>query len=383
MTAFTVTGRLLLDGRLQPGAVVVDGSTIAAVVPESGLSAATLPEPVLAANIVSPGLIDLQINGGFGFDLGDSDEALRVLAARLPATGVTAFLPTLVSRDVAGYRAAREVFATARSARGARALGLHLEGPFINLRRAGAHAHGPIQGATDALIDDFLQGDDIRLVTLAPERPGALAAIARLRAHGIAVSLGHTDATFDQFVAGIDAGATMATHLYNAMSPFQHRAPGAVGAVLADDRIIAGVIADGVHSHFAALNLALKAKGAYGLALVTDAVAAAGCAPGRYRLGAQTIVSDGTAARLEDGTLAGSTLTMDRAVRSMITFAGARAEQALTMATEVPARLLGRTDIGRLTVGAAADLVLWDTSMQVTSTFIAGVAAYQAAGRGQ
>ena len=193
---------------------------------------------------------------------------------------------------------------------GARALGLHLEGPFISLQRAGAHAHEPIRSAADALIDDILRGDDIRLVTLAPERPGALQAIARLRAHGVVVSLGHTDATFDQFVAGIDAGATMATHLYNAMSPFAHRAPGAVGAVLTDDRIVAGIIADGVHAHYAALNLALKAKGPAGLALVTDAVAAAGCAPGRYRLGGPVVISDGSTARLEDGTLAGSTLTM-------------------------------------------------------------------------
>ncbi|HET6283401.1 MAG TPA: amidohydrolase family protein, partial [Polyangia bacterium] len=270
MTAFTVMGRVLVGGRLETGAVVVDGGTIAAVLPQAALAAATLPQPVVRANVVSPGLIDLQINGGFGFDLGDSDEALRELAARLPATGVTAFLPTLVSRDPAAYRAAREVFASsasARSATGARALGLHLEGPFISLKRAGAHEHEPIRSAADALIDDILRGDDIRLVTLAPERPGALQAIARLRAHGVVVSLGHTDATFDQFVAGIDAGATMATHLYNAMSPFAHRAPGAVGAVLTDDRIVAGVIADGVHAHYAALNLALKAKGAAGVAL--------------------------------------------------------------------------------------------------------------------
>ena len=382
--SFTIKGRLLAGGGLQPGAIIVAGSTIAAVVPEADLTRVALPEPIFATNIVSPGLIDLQLNGSFGFDVGDSAEALLALGARLPAAGVTGFLPTLISRDAVDYRLARKAFATAQAQRGstgARALGLHLEGPFINAARAGAHGREPIENASEALMDEILDGDDIRLVTLAPERAGALAFIARLRAHGVVVSLGHTDATFDQFVAGVDAGATMATHLYNAMSPFEHRAPGAVGAALTDDRVVAGIIADGVHTHFGALNLALKAKGATGLALVTDAISAAGCAPGRFMLGGRTVFSDGASARLEDGTLSGSTLTLDRAVRIMVSLGGARPEEALTMASEVPARLLGLDNIGRLAPGADADLVLWDDALEVTTTFIGGQSVYSRAVR--
>ncbi len=227
------------------------------------------------------------------------------------------------------------------------------------------------------LADALIDGDDVRMMTVAPERPGALDLIGRLRERGIVVSLGHTDATFDQFSAGIDAGATMTTHLYNASSLFHHRAPGAVGAALVDERVVAGLIADGVHAHFAALNLALRAKGPDGLVLVTDAVAAAGCGPGTFALGGETVVSDGAAVRLSDGTLAGSTLTMDRAVRTMLTFTGAQLEDALTMATETPARVLGLTSQGRLQVGADADLVLWDNALEVSMTIVGGDLVYQ------
>jgi N-acetylglucosamine-6-phosphate deacetylase len=373
---YSVTGRLLIAGTLQGGAVIVDGATIAAIVGESELSAMALPEPVLRANIVSPGLIDLQVNGGFGCEVGEDAAALRGLCAALPATGVTAFLPALVTREPEAYRSARRAFANARGAPGARMLGLHLEGPFIAPSRAGAHRRDLIRDPDDRLADQLTDGDDVRLMTVAPERPGALELIRRLRDRGIVVSLGHTDATFDQFVAGVDAGATMTTHLYNASSLFHHRAPGAVGAALVDERIVAGLIADGVHAHYAALNLALRAKGPDRLVLVTDAVAAAGCGPGTFSLGGETVVSDGTAVRLGDGTLAGSTLTMDRAVRTMLTFTGAQLEDALTMATETPARVLGLTTQGQLQVGADADLVLWDNALGVAMTFVGGALVY-------
>jgi N-acetylglucosamine-6-phosphate deacetylase len=301
---------------------------------------------------------------------------MRALAAALPATGVTAFLPTLVTREPEAYRRARHAFAEARGAAGARMLGLHLEGPFITPSRGGAHRRDLILEIDHHLTDELLDGADVRLVTLAPERPGALELIANLRARGVVVSLGHTDATFDQFIAGIDAGATMTTHLFNGMSLFHHRAPGAVGATLTDERVVAGIIADGVHAHFAALNLALRAKGPDRLVLVTDAVAAAGCGAGTFSLAGEAVVSDGAAARLADGTLAGSTLTMDHAVRNMLTFTGAQLEDALTMATETPARVLGLPGAGRLQVGGDADLVLWDNAMEVAMTIVDGIAVY-------
>ena len=163
-------------------------------------------------------------------------------------------------------------------------LGLHLEGPFLAPGKKGAHTLDAIEAADDALFDELLAEDAVRLVTLAPERPGALDRIARLVERGVLVSLGHSDATFEQFEAGIDAGARMATHLFNAMSQLDSRAPGAVGAALVDERVTVGLIADGVHTHPANLVLAARAKGTHGIALVSDMMAAAGMPPGQYSL---------------------------------------------------------------------------------------------------
>jgi N-acetylglucosamine-6-phosphate deacetylase len=195
----------------------------------------------------------------------------------------------------------------------------------------------------------------------------------------VAVSLGHTDATAGELTAGVDAGATMVTHLFNAMSPFNHRAPGAVGAALVDDRVVAGLIADGIHADPLALRLALAAKGAGGLALVTDATAAAGLGPGRFQLGGTDLVSDGRAARLASApaTLAGSALTLDQAIRNFVAYTGAAIEDALAMATSVPAWLLGLGDRGRLAPGACADLVLWSDTLEVEATFFGVDGAYR------
>ncbi|HXT95157.1 MAG TPA: N-acetylglucosamine-6-phosphate deacetylase [Polyangia bacterium] len=375
---FAVTGRLLVDGRLVPGALVVEGERIVEV--RTG-AAGELPAPRLDAAIVSPGLIDLQCNGAFGFEVGGDAAALRALGARLPSTGVTSFLPSIVSAAPAHYRAVAIAFATARTGPGAAPLGLHLEGPLLSPIRAGAHAPPAIAEA-DATLDDVLDElcatGAVRLVTLAPERRGALVLLKRLVEAGVVVGLGHTDATFDQMIAGAAAGATLVTHLFSAMSPFHHRAPAAVGAALTDDRLTVTLIADGVHAHPAALNLALRAKGPAGIALVTDAVAAAGAPAGTYTLGGRTIVSDGESARLADGTLAGSTLTLDRAVRAMVALGGAQLEDALSMATAVPAARLGLADRGRLEVGRRADLVLWSADLQVASTVVGGSVVFEA-----
>lgn len=376
----SVAGRLLVDGNLIRGAVVVEGGRIVDVRIGDERNVGPLPEPRLEADIVSPGLVDLQVNGAFGLEVCGDPVSLRALAAQLPSTGVTTFLPTLVSSDAAAYRAARAAFDAARETPGARMPGLHLEGPLLSPARAGAHRADAIAaaGATfDDVMDELLGAGVVRLVTLAPERPGALAFINRLRQAGVVVSIGHTDATFEQAVAAIDAGATLATHLYNAMSPLQHRAPGVVGAALADDRLTIMLIADAVHVHPAALNVALRSKGPERTVLVTDAIAAAGATPGRYALAGVEVISDGQTARLADGTLAGSTLTLDRAVRVMTSLAGARLEDALAMASTVPASAIGLADTGRIAVGQTADLALWSSNMEVTATIIAGALAYR------
>jgi N-acetylglucosamine-6-phosphate deacetylase len=382
---FAVRGRLLIDGALVRGAIVIDGGAVRAVLRDDEITAGRMPAEVIDAAIVTPGLIDLQVNGGFGYEVGGDAEALRALAAALPATGVTAFLPTLISGSTAQYRAAFAAFATARDARdtdAATALGVHMEGPFLSPARAGAHPPEAIIAsdlASDpalfpSFLDQPLARDALRMVTLAPERAGALPLIAQLRARGVVVSLGHTDASFGDFRRGVDAGATVATHLYNAMSPFRHREPGAVGAALTDDRVTATLIADGIHCHAAALALALRSKGPDRLALVTDATAAAGMGPGMYALGGTMVISDGQTVCRPDMTLAGSALTLDEAVRRFARLTGAPPEQPLHMATAVPARLLGLTSKGRLQPGADADLTLWSEDLQVTQTFIAGLA---------
>jgi len=374
---FAVVGRLLGgQGASQaPATVVVKQGRIAAA------DEATLA-PGLRAAYIAGGYVDLQVNGGFGFEVGADATALRALADRLPSTGVTAFLPTLVSLPEAAYPACfaavdAEVAAQARGERprAARILGLHLEGPLLAPTRAGAHERAAIEAASAELLRRLADPKRVRLVTLAPERAGALSLIAELRARGITVSLGHTDASFETFTAGIDAGATMTTHVWNAMSPLLHRAPGAAGAALSDDRVIAMAIPDGVHTHWAAFRVAARAKGPGRLVLVTDAISAAGVAPGTpgLALAGRAVTVDETSARLSDGTLAGSTLTMDAAVRNAIQFGGLAHDDAENAATRTPLRALG---MDTLAVGGPADLVLLDADFTVRATIVGGQLAY-------
>ena len=367
---FALKGGLVLDGTLVPGALVVRGGRITEVIRD--LAGASLPPTVVEGHVISPGFVDLQVNGAFGREVADDPEAITHIAGRLPSTGVTAFLPTLVSSRAEIYPRACEAFLASRRSVGALPLGMHLEGPFLSLRRAGAHRAAAIKGAADDLFDVFCDHDALGLVTLAPEAPGGLARISKLCARGVLVSLGHTDASYEEFVQGIEAGARMATHLFNAMSEFNHRAPGAVGAALVDDRVVAGLIADGVHSHPAAVRLALRAKGPSRIALVTDAIAGAGMKPGDYRLDGQDIVVDGTVAKLPNGRLAGSILTMDQAVRNVVEWTHCSVAEACAMASEVPARLLRLSSKGSLRAGFDADVVVLDRNLTVSATFREG-----------
>jgi len=375
MGPVAIRGRLALGSQFGLGAVVIDEGRIVEVPRDP--SDGNLPPTRLTAGIIAPGLIDLQINGSFGIDVGDDPDHLRRLAVRLPETGVAGFLPTLVSSAASLYPAIIAACSDAAGGPGARLLGLHIEGPFISPERPGAHRRELIEAAEPELFETLLAASAVRMMTLAPERLGGLERIRRLRDRGIVASLGHTNATFEEFVAGIDAGATMATHLLNAMSPFSHRAPASIGAALVDDRVTVGLIVDGVHAHPASIQLAYRAKGDTGIALVTDAMSAAAMPPGRYPLGGRTVVVDDTAARLEDGTLAGSLLTLDAAVRHAVTWMGASPAAAIRMASEVPARLLGLDQQGTIGVGHDADLTLFDDQLVVQATIIAGETVYR------
>jgi N-acetylglucosamine-6-phosphate deacetylase len=375
VSALTIRGDILRGRGFTRGELHIEAGRIAGIVLASARGVRRSPDDAVA--YIAPGFVDLQVNGGFGVEVGEDPEAIRTLAARLPETGVTAFLPTIITSPSGFYPKAIAAFETARDAPGARPLGLHVEGPFLSPQRHGAHRRDLIENADPCVLDRLLERGAVRLVTLAPERPDGPALIERLRQRGILVSLGHTDATYEQFGAGVDAGARMATHLYNAMSPFGHRAPGAIGAALTDDRVTVGLIADGVHAHPASLRLALRAKGARHIVLVSDMMAAAGMPPGAYALGGQRVIVDGTSARLADGTLAGSLLTMDQAVRNMVRWTDATPADALRMASIVPAALLGLADHGPIRVGAAANLVLLDDDLRVRVTIINGDITYE------
>jgi len=365
-----VAGRLLLEGSLIRGAIQIDGGKIARVFHSA------IPDDALHASIVAPGFIDVQVNGAFGFDVAQPG-GIREIARRLAQTGVTSFLPTVISSPPEVYTRLPDELEAGRAILGAHPLGLHVEGPLLSPARAGAHPRAPIESADLDCLLPLIERDALRMITLAPERPKALAWIKRLGGHGVVCSLGHTDCDDATFRDAVDAGATLVTHLYNAMSPFHHRVPGAIGAALDDDRVTVSLIADGVHCHPVAARLALRAKGVSRVLLCTDGVAAVGMGPGRYRLGSENIVVDQHVARLEDGTLAGSTLTLDRAVREMIAMTRCSTTDALRMASNVPARVLKLPTKGRIATGFDADLTLLDEHLGVTATLVGGRIAYR------
>jgi N-acetylglucosamine-6-phosphate deacetylase len=326
---------------------------------------------------ICPGFVDLQVNGAFGVDVGSGVAGLEKLARELPRTGTTSFLPTAVSWPVEHYQPFLDALQKASSIRGARVLGAHLEGPFLSPGRKGAHDLGNLRPVDLGLLKDLVGLGGVRVMTLAPELPDSARAAAVLRESGAVASIGHTDATYEETLRAIDAGFSKGTHLYNAMSSFEHRAPGAVGALLTDDRIRVGIIADGVHVHAGALRLAYREKGPSGLALITDAMEAAGMPEGEYELSGRKVRLENSSVRLPDGTLAGSVLTMDQAVRNAVRFIGIPLEDGVRMASATPAAILGLSEKGTIAPGVDADLVILSEEGKVKETLVAGETVYQ------
>ena len=369
---------------LSDSAVLVDDHHIVAVGPTS-----QLPCPVGARRLeaggllLAPGFIDLQINGAFGSDFTADPDSIWKVAALLPRYGVTSFLPTIISSPRECIANAQKVLAEGPPTgfKGATPLGLHLEGPFINTTKRGAHDVAHIIMPDPAVTERWTPEDHISMVTLAPELPGAIDLIRMLVARGIVVGAGHSMATYEQAVAGIVAGITYGTHLFNAMPPLDHREPGLVGALLACTSVSVGVIADGVHLHPDVVAFIWRAKGPAGVSLVTDAMAARGVPPGSYRLGDQVVAVHGAEARLEDGRLAGSVLSLNEAVRNLVEFAGCDPFDALSAVTTVPASLLGlENSRGRIAPGFLADMVLLDSNLSVLETIVAGDVVYSTGG---
>lgn len=355
MTAISYQAGAVFDGdRLITGAAVTvaDGRVVAVGAAEGAVCD-------LGAGILAPGFIDLQVNGGGGVQIaGDTDlDAIRTVCAAQARLGATGCLPTLITDTPDATAAVIRAGIAAAEAGVAGFLGLHLEGPHLDPRRKGAHDAALIRPMEEADLQALLQAAahlPVLKVTVAPEAV-TCAQIAAMAAAGIVVSLGHTDCTAEVAAAAMAAGAGCATHLFNAMSQLGNRAPGLVGAVLAGDGV-AGLIADGIHVDPVALRVALAAK-PRGLFLVSDCMALAGTEMTEFRLGGRRILRADGRLTLEDGTLAGADLTMAQAVALMVGRVGIDPERALSMATRIPAGVIGRGDLGRLATGKPADMV--------------------------
>ena len=368
-------GARLFDGeRLHDDcALVVEGRSIQALVPVRDRPRGG-EQVDLGSGILSPGFIDWQINGGGGvlFNADPTVEGIAAIAAAHRRAGVTAFLPTVVTD---APRVLSAALAAAREAheRVPGALGIHVEGPFIDPRRKGVHPPEFIRPMEEEDANALIEARaGVTVVTLAPVSV-PLERIARLAKAGIIVSLGHSDASAEEAQAVFDAGASAVTHLYNAMSQLSSRAPGVVGATLADPRIICGLIADGEHAHGAAYRVALAAKSARGIALVSDAMPPAAGGPDVFELQGRRMTRVGAKLIAEDGTLAGAAITMRDAVDYVVSVLKVPLADALMMATLTPARLLRVDDrIGRLKPRHRADLVHLTDALQVSEVWTGG-----------
>lgn len=334
--------------------------------------------------IIAPGYVDLHIHGNAGYDvMDDSAEALPAIEQMLARHGVTSYFPTTVTAPMDKTLRALERLADAIENREeknadhkdrALPLGIHIEGPFISHARRGVHPLEDLLAPTLPLFERLWQAarGRIRMMTIAPELESALEVIAEAARRSVCVSLGHSDADFDTTERGILAGATHATHTFNAMRPLDHRSPGILGAVLTDDRVSADIIVDGVHLDPAIVKIVAETKGLERTVLITDATAATGMPDGRYHLGSFEVeVCDGKCTI--DGRLAGSVLSMDRAVRNLARFAEWNLTDAVAAASRNPARVGHVENKGVLAVGADADFVVLNREGEVLRTFIGGM----------
>ncbi len=386
-----MTTLLIREGEVLTPFEVIEGGAVLATkgrIERVGPAAEVAGEPAdvevdAGGRIICPGFIDLQVNGGGGAMLTEQPDpdAVQCMARAHVRFGTTSMLPTVVTADEERMAGALEAVkaSTAVPPTGARVLGAHLEGPFINPKRKGAHAERFIREPRTDLFERLLDaaGGSLRLITLAPELPGALELIGTARAADVVVAVGHTEATFEETERAIEAGASVGTHLFNAMRSIHQREPGAIGALLQSERAVVSIIADGVHVHPAMLSLAFRSKGAEGMALVTDAMSPVGTDALSFRFrGTEISVRQG-ACYGEDGTLSGSVLSMSRAVHLMETHTGADLRECVEMATATPARVLGLdAEIGKLGAGSRADIVVCDPDMTVWKAFVGGELAY-------
>jgi N-acetylglucosamine-6-phosphate deacetylase len=386
-----MTTTLIHAGRaLTPSAEIADAGilvrdgVIEAVGPRSSMALPTGAQEISATGKTAiPGFVDVHIHGAGGHDVMEgSAEAMLAVTQTVARHGTTSFVATTVTagtdetirsvEGIAKYIAEQHENEDPR----AEVLGIHFEGPFISATRRGVHPASHLTLPSAELLEKFLHAaaGNAQILTIAPELLGAMPCIDAARKAGMVVSLGHTDATYEQARAGIAHGARHATHVYNAMRPFSHRDTGVIGAVLTSPEVSAELIADGVHVEEAAMRLLLQAKGAGGVVLISDGISATGMPDGKYMLGGLEVTVSGGVCRNSEGRLAGSTLTLDRALRNIVAL-GAPLADAVRMLTLNPASLLGiEFKKGALRTGADADLLLLDESLHVTNVWARGTA---------
>lgn len=352
-----------------------------------------LPEgtAIHSGHYLIPGMIDIHINGSGGGDAAEGTrDSVDKISRSLAAHGTTAFLPTVITDHeenlVRSLRALADALDNGRFS-GAQPLGIHLEGPFLNPEKRGAHRKECIQSPSANTFQKFFDAAQgkMKMLTFAPEIDGALEMIPHLRECLSIVSIGHSAADYQTTVAAIEAGANLATHIFNAMPELHHREPGIVGAVLDSEEITAEIIADGIHVHPVVVRLLLKCKSPSRVILVTDAISAADMPDGVHQIGNVTVTVTNGVCRDEEGRLAGSTLTMDRGIKNLgewlLDMANEDLRQIISMATLQPARLLGLERKGKIEKGCDADLALLDSDLTVRKTWVEGELVYDAESR--
>jgi N-acetylglucosamine-6-phosphate deacetylase len=384
MRLTALRGRVVTDYEVWPeGTVLLRDGAIADVDGE-GSSLADEADEVYEypGSLILPGFVDLQVNGAFGVDVASEPDRLAELSRALLRTGTTAYLPTVISSPESLYEEALPAInaVTGGPADGAEVLGVHLEGPFLNLDRRGAHAAAHVARPNPGLLSRLLDLGPVRMVTLAPELAGASDLIEQAAGRGVAVCAGHSDAGFGLAYGAFDGPVGGVTHLFNAMSPMHHREPGLPGAAFAHPRTPCTLIADGHHVHPEMVGLAFRMLGPDRLCLVTDAIAAAGAPAGEYRLATRTVYSDGGVPRLGSGAIAGSILSMDEAFRNILAFTGCTVPEAARMASTGPARLVGEgRRKGRLIPGYDADVTVISPDLSVEAVWRGGRHVYSRA----
>jgi len=380
MRLVALRGQIVTDYEVWPdGTVLLAEGSIADVSPDDSLVSEAHEVHDHPESLILPGFVDLQVNGAFGIDVASEYSRLPELSRALLSTGTTSYLPTLISSPEGLYEEALPAIGAAGNSNGhgAEVLGVHLEGPFINLEKRGAHAAAYVARPDAELLSRLLDLGPVRMITLAPELEGAdrLAALAANR--GVVVSAGHSDVAFEPAYDALDGQVAGVTHLFNAMSAMHHREPGLPGAAFAHPRAVCGLIADGLHVHPEMVGLAFRMLGPDRLCLVTDAIAATGMEDGEYRLATRTVYADGGVPRLGSGAIAGSVLTMKEAFMNILAFTGCTIAEAARMTSTSPAKLVGEgRRKGRLAPGYDADITVLTPDLSVEAVWRGGKRAY-------